>query len=990
MKGTRTLFLSCAGAAALAGAIGWCAPAFAQTAANADDTGQTAPAKDEDTNVQDGDATQDPGNAAAIVVTGTNISGVKPVGSEAITLDREQILATGQTSPADVVRTLPQVRNLGEYREGGTQGGNNNQQGNAINLRGLGSSATLVLVDGHRVVSSGASQTFTEANQVPLAALERIEVIADGSSAVYGSDAVAGVVNFVTRRNYDGVEASIRGSNSNGGFEVTPGLTVGKTWDDVAGLGRGNLIVNYEYTTRDPYLRGKNPYLLQDLRQFGGADNRLSGTTATAGTPGNIYVALPGGAQNATLPRAGGNTYYGLPVGANDHLTPANLLLNQPNLVDSAYFTDYTGRLRHHHVAAFFNQELGSWLSLFVQGTYSNRTTTSRTLNTENLNVTLKPVLYNAANAPTATPNPYYIAGIPNVAPGSAINVQYNLLGQIGPSNWSGSNESYVVTGGLRASLPHRWKGEFYYTHGRDNACNYCQIGKNVDSAAVQYLIDTGAINPLSSVPLTSAQIAMFTGDNVQRSRDTADDAVLKFDGPLFRLPAGEVRAALGGERNKLSNGNLNGANRDIHNNFLVDTDFDTSRGERTIWSAFAELYVPIIGQDMEVPLVQSFTVDGAVRYDHYSDVGKTTNPKVGATWVVNDSLTLRGSWGTSFRAPALPDVNPQAISTGLAIAFFPNASGDPRIVNDFDFGPGSRFTTIAYVGGANPAIKPEEATTWSVGGDFKAPFDRNLKFSATYYSIKYNNRISGPDVFGAFLAAGGYPDYRGLSNFIIPIHNPAGCSNTDTSTLDPVLQAYLGRTLLYGGGINNPCSVHVLLDGRNTNLAATEQDGLDAQLGYFLPVSGGGISFDASVNKVFHNREQVSAGQAFVERLGYYNTAIAWRGRGTLGVFWHGFSANLFANYTGSYINDRAIDSSGNAVAAQKVDTYTTFDLNLGYSTEFAGRRSFMKAFRASVNFQNVTDKAPPIVLTSGSVFNGAYSNPFGRTVTVQLSTSF
>jgi len=990
MRGTRNLLLNCVGVAALAGGLGWASPALAQDVPEASDAEQTVPPADQDASAKKADKAKEEKAAPDIVVTGTNISGVKPVGSEAVTLDRAQILATGQTSPADVVRTLPQVRNLGEYREGGTQGGNNNQQGNAINLRGLGTSATLVLVDGHRVVSSGASQTFTEANQVPLGALERIELIADGASAVYGSDAVAGVVNFVTRKDYEGAEASVRASNSNGGFEVTPGLTFGQTWGDVGGLGRGNFIISYEYTTRDAYLRGKNAFLRQDLRQFGGADNRLNGTTATAGTPGNIYVAIAGGAQNTTLPRAGANTYYGLPAGGNGHLTLADLALNQPNLVDSADFTDYTGRLRHHHVAAFFNQELGPWLSVFVQGTYSNRQTISRTLSGENLNLTLKPVLYNAANAPTATPNPIYITGIPGVAPGANINVQYNLLGRIGPSNWSGSNESYVITGGLRAKLPYRWKAEFYYTYGRDSACNYCQNDVNVNGTAVQYLVDTGVINPLSSLPLSPDVVARFTGNNVQRSRDTADDAVLKFDGPLFRLPAGEVRAAIGGERNKLSNGNLNGANRGITNAFVVDTDFSRSRGDRTIWSGFAELYLPLIGQDMHVPLVQSFTIDTAARYDHYSDVGSTTNPKLGATWIVDDWLTLHGSWGTSFRAPALPDVNPAAISTGLGISFFPNSTGDPRIVNDADFGPGARFTTIAYVAGANPAIKPEQATTWSVGGDFKAPFDRNLRFSATYYSIKYNNRISGPDVFGAFLSPSAYPDYRGLSKFIIPINNPAGCVNTDTSTLDPVLQQYLGRTLLYGGGINNPCSIHVLLDGRNTNLAATEQDGLDAQVSYLVPFKGGAVNLNASVNKVFRNKEQISAGQAFVERLGYYGTAISLRGRGEVGVFWHGFSANLFANYTGSYINDRAVDSSGNAVGAKRVGSYTTFDLNLGFANNALGHNSFMKSFRASVNLQNVTDKAPPIVLTANSVFNGAYSNPFGRTVTVQLSTSF
>ena len=124
-------------------------------------TGVTADAGDQI--AQQGDVKQDSktGDASEVVVTGTNISGVKPVGSEAVTLDRATILSTGVSNVADAVRTLPQVRNLGDFREGGTQGSYNSQQGNAINLRGLGQQATLTLVDGHRVVATGAASNFT-------------------------------------------------------------------------------------------------------------------------------------------------------------------------------------------------------------------------------------------------------------------------------------------------------------------------------------------------------------------------------------------------------------------------------------------------------------------------------------------------------------------------------------------------------------------------------------------------------------------------------------------------------------------------------------------------------------------------------------------------------------------------------------------------------------------------------------------------------------
>ena len=944
-----------------------------------------SPLQAQDVPTAEAEDTDEAAAESVIIVTGTNISGVKPVGSEAITLDREAILASGQANAADVVRTLPQVRDLGEFREGGTQGGNNNQQGNAINLRGLGQAATLVLIDGHRVTNTGASQTFTEANALPLAAIERIEVVADGASAVYGSDAIAGVVNYVLRKDYEGIELSLRGSNNTGGFEITPGITGGTNWE-VNGLGRGRILASYEYSHRNAYRRGRNPFLRQDLSPFGHVDNRLNGTTATPGFNGNIVVANPDpdgpfgplqAAQNTTLPRAGANTYYGLPAGTNGDLTVADLLVNQPNLLDSADFNDYTGEMERHQASAFLTQELGDSVEFFLQGTYNNRSTISETSQGVISNVQLRPVLYDpATNTPTAAPNPYYIPGLS----AGSLTVQYNMIESVGLNNWTGENESYNITGGIRAELPWGWRGETYYTYGRDEACNYCQLGTNINPTALQYLIDIGTINPLDNVtPLSPDVIARFTGDNIQRSGSGIDDIVVKFNGPLFELPAGNVRAAVGGERNKVYNYNINGANRPFNNEFQLDTDETTSRGDRTIWSAFAEMYVPVISDDMEIPLVQSLVLNGAVRYDDYSDVGSTTNPKIGATWEVFDALSLRASWGTSFRAPNLPDVNPNAISTGATFPTFYTGS-DPRI----PFGP----ITVAFVGGANPDIGPEEATTWQVGADLE-PID-NLRLSATYYNIRYQNRISGPDVFGAFFNPLTYPGYLGYADFIIPIDNAATCVNGNAATYDPVLASYAGRTILYGGGIQNPCAVEVLLDARNTNLAATKQDGIDAQVSYNHSIPGGAVFFNVNVNKVLNNEQQVNPGDPFIDRLGFYNSPVEWRGRSTLGVSYRNFAASLFGNYTGSYTNDQAVNNLGQAINPVPVDDFVTFDLNLSYSLDEDSLPAFVKGARASISILNITDRDPMRAYTANSVFNPAYSNPFGRTITFQISAGF
>ena len=986
VRGMSTSLIALVSAMVPALAAGYSTAAVAQASAPqampagaATDAGDQIPQQGD---ISDESKTAD---ASEIVVTGTNISGVRPVGSEAVTLDRETILASGVSSVADAVRTLPQVRNLGDFREGGTQGSYNSQQGNAINLRGLGQQATLTLVDGHRVVATGAASNFTEANQVPIAAVARIEVIVDGASAVYGSDAVAGVVNFVLRKDYDGLEASTRVTNQVGGLEYAPSVTAGRTWDELGGLGRGNILVSYEYAHRNPYLAGKNLFLRQNRSPFGGPDTRLNGTSATLAGPANIYVANANGSVNPVLPLAGANTYYGLPQGSNVGLTASQLLLNQPNLADSADYTDYTGRQNRHQFTLFMNQEFGPRVEAFLQGTFSRRHTFSRSTNTEIRNVTLSPFLYNAAGGVTATPNPYYISGIPGVAPSAPLNVQYSAIKDIGSSNFDNTSRTYSITGGVRVTLPATWKAEAYYTYGRDKACNYCQSGLNVNPTALQYQINLGAINPLSSTPLSASQIATFLGDNVQKSGNGIDDAVVKLDGPLFSLPAGPVKAAIGGERDKSYNFNINGANRNNDNGFILDTDKQKSYLSRTVWSAYGELYFPIVSEDMNVPLMQSLTFDGALRYDHYSDVGKTTNPKFGGTWKVNDALSLRGSWGKSFRAPSLPDVNLYSYTSSFS---FPGTNKDPRVTNGFLNLPAAGLTlaNIALFLGSNPDLKPEKATTWSFGGTLKLG---DFTLESTYYQIKYSDRISSPNAINAYLA-GLYPGYAGYAAYVFPINNPASCSNSNTASADPILAGYLARTNLYGG-IPNFCAVNVLVDQRNTNLAATKQDGLDGTISYNHVFGEMAVNASAAASWTISDKEQVAKGQPFTDRLGFYSTPIEWRGRGSFGMLWHGISGNLFVNYTGSYTNDLAVDNRNNTIAPQKVGSWTTFDLTLGYGKQFKSpAMGVLKGLRGSLTLQNLFDRDPPIVVTSQGAFNPAYSSAFGRTYTAQLTLNF
>jgi len=223
-------------------------PAPAHTVAQAQTETQTVPA-----NAQ---SPQPVLEEVVVTATGTNISGITPVGSEELRLSRDDILNTGIQDLHDVLRSLPQVvdvspAGVANIRQGGTSGYNaNNTQGTAINLRGLGPQATLVLVDGHRVTPTGTVAVFTEADQVPIAALGRIEIIDDGNSAIYGSDAVGGVINYVIRKDLEGIEVSGRGTFVDGYNEYGGAVTGGHTWSSLGTLGQGNFILGLDYDWR--------------------------------------------------------------------------------------------------------------------------------------------------------------------------------------------------------------------------------------------------------------------------------------------------------------------------------------------------------------------------------------------------------------------------------------------------------------------------------------------------------------------------------------------------------------------------------------------------------------------------------------------------------------------------------------------------------------------------------------------------------------------
>jgi len=915
-----------------------------------------------------------------IIVVGTQITGVAPVGSDPVVLSNVEMQITGLANTADILRRLPQNQTAiggNQGFQGGTANqGYNGAQIDAINLRGLGSGATLILLDGRRVVGGGAIMTQTDANQVPLGALERVEVLTDGASAVYGSDAVAGVVNFVLRKDFEGVEATVRSDDQAGGTQIGATLIGGTVWENLGGLGRGNILATYEHLDRDSFKASEIPRLRKDLRPLGGPDMRIDSNNATVGFSPNIISQLLG--PNTTIPRALTYTYWGVPSGDGTGLTAGDLALNQPNLVDGSDYTDWTGKQTRDQFTLHLNQDINENFGVFGNVTYTNRETTSD-------------YIAPTVRVPLAG-TPYFIAGLPPDQ-----TVQYSTLKDGQQRVFHAAAETIGAVLGLNVHLPGDWRGEAFLNYGRNEQCDGCVTG-SINTQALTAQVQAGNINPLSSVPLTAEQLDQVYGKSTFESRTTLEQVAAKFDGPVFDLPAGPVRAAVGAEYRRESNANQNRSRTGPTNEMTQISNYGNTEYDRNIGSLFLEL---------NVPLLQSLTLSAAVRYDDYSDVGSTTNPKFGLTWDVIDGLSLQGTWGTSFRAPSVTDVNPNAITSGTG-TIVPNY--DSRVTNGVlpagIFGPFG-LANGAIMLGSNPDLVPEEADTWTVGAKFKHEgFDIGL----TYWDIQYDHQIIFPGSLFAYLGASpsSPPGYNGWGSLIIPINNPTTCNNSDLSTADPVLQKYLENVKLdfiSGGGDFSTlstlpqdfCKVNVLVDSRVQNVGSVHMNGIDFNTSYTHDIGEVNLVAQLALTKYLTNDISTGPGVPAQEQIGVLYDATSvfeWQGTAGLGALWKGFDATLTARYLDQMLATGQLQDNGLPGAPdKKLSAYTQFDLAVGYSQDFGERHFGVRGWRAQLVVTNLTDAEPDFFVGAGDppgAWHYKYGAPYGRTYSAQLTGRF
>jgi outer membrane receptor protein involved in Fe transport len=870
----------------------------------------------------------------AVEVTGSHIRGAPPA-SPLLVLSAADLERTGQPTLVDALRTLPEnfggVAGEGNSLTGADQVGRNTTFGSAMNLRGLGNGATLVLINGHRASGSGTFGDFVDISTLPTAAVERVEVLLDGASALYGSDAVAGVVNIVLRHDYDGWRSGmLAGTSTQGGAEVGRfSQLAGRRWRG------GGILFSYELQRREPLRDADRAFSRSaDLRPFGGTDFRL-----TNSFPGNILKNDP--VTNALV--AG----FAIPAGQNGvGLKPGDLQSGVVNLHNPRLGEDLLPRQTLNAVYLAADQEVGERLQLTADARYSSRRFKARF-----------PLA--ATTLTVGRSNPFYVAP----AGAATESIAYSFAGDLPNPVSAGTSETLGFTAGGRLKLAGGWRAqanasfaqeidEFRSSHFSNSLFLNEALGNIPDNPATSYSpARDGYFNPFTGIPGSNSSTVMaFIGRGSQwgRSRNQVASVDLEADGALLQLPGGALKLAVGAQarRETLVRSGMNW----LSSLTPVPISFGTDAG-RTVTAVFAEARAPLFGPSNARPGLQRLELTLAARVEHYQLVGTTANPMAGLVWAPSSDLEVRGTYSRSFRAPALRELH------------------DPAGLNPVLLSQGAvRVRTLQLTGG-NPTLDPETAKSWTGGLDFHPARWPGLTLALTGFDVRFHNRVDRPASVNIANALTD-PALSTFVRFISPATNAA-----DLALITAVLQS---APLLNVNTAFLPTEYGAIVDIRYVNTTTLHVRGLDLTGRYAFDVGGDRVALAGNATYLLDYDQQFTPTSAVVKRVNVANFPLRFRARATADWSRGPLTLGGALNYTGAYH-----DSSG-----VKIGDNPTIDLQARLAPADSG---VMKGLSVVFNVRNVFDRDPPFYNNSqGFAYDPANADPIGRFVSLQLTRAW
>jgi iron complex outermembrane receptor protein len=794
-------------------------------------------------------------------------------------------------------------------------------QASTINLRGLGTESTLVLLDGRRIAPGGSQGQFYDVSVFPSNAIERIEVVADGASAIYGSEAVGGVVNFITKRDYQGAETRLRYGSGDGFDERKLAQNFGMTWDS------GDVFVAYEHFERSGLLGSEREVITQDLRPWGGPDLRDN-----FGSPGTIVV---------------GGVTYAIPQGQDGRsLSASQLVPGTRNQIDINEGRTYLADQERDSLALNLRQSLTENLEIWYGGYYNRREYEGQGLSANS----------GAATATLSVPrsNPFFVH--PTNPAATSVSVNYGFLNDFRAIS-TGGEEGFHNAVGLTWDVAGDWTVDVYGSYSGNKAERRIdgQVRTVNLAAALADSNPATAFNPFCDGFVfecnNPATLARLSGFSYIGSEITTKDAVAKGSGSLFDLPGGSVRAALGVQYTDTRMLFANGRNTTTVED---NPDIPWHGVPRDVKAVFAEVLVPIVGSENSIAGVRRLELSLAGRYEDYSDFGDTSNPKFGLNWAPFDDFMVRASYGTSFRAPTLFDIDPIG-STGPGATSFT----DPRT--------GQQIRGI-NLQGPRPGLQPESATTISAGFDWTPSFAPGLRASVTWYDVDYVDRLSGLATTTLLANEALFPQYV--------IRDPSA---------ELVLQ--LMASPYYTSPAEPPQNIRIIVDSRRGNIGGLRQRGIDASLSYAWDTGIGNWSAGVDANYLLTADQSAAPGFSYVDVLDVINNPVTPRARARLAWNQGDWRADAFVNYVGGYKNDLV-------PPAQDVDSWVTLDLSVAWSPTFGGDAVWGEGWRFALSATNALDEEPPVVINTLVGNQGAYdssnASAIGRVVGLEVTKSW
>lgn len=708
-----------------------------------------------------------------IVVTGSRIrqsplNQTQPI----VQIDSESMARTGLSSTAEILQRLPisggglnskfnNSGNFGNPPDGGGVGAGSAE----VDLRYLGSRRTLVLVDGLRWVNGASASgipSSTDLNSIPKGIIDRIEVLQEGASPIYGSDAISGVVNIITKRKQDG----FAGSAQVGAFDEGDGVTQEYDLSWGATSGGTSIVADLTYVKQESVMSGD-----RSISQFPTPGVTACDSSCSSGTPlGRFIVNNPvtGEGMNLTLKNA---VLTGRPT--FDPLNPT-----------AGSFKNFTTADRFNFQPYNYIQAPSERLGTYFQVTQEI---------TPDINFRLKAVYNNRQSANQAAPiplfvgpdagngnlldqisidrtNPYNPFGVTLSSGGANGPANYAFIGrrfiEAGPRHYEQEVNTWYVSGTVDGSLmlgDNKWYWDVNTIFSRNSASQ--KFTGNVNAQRLAQALGpvancTGTCVPFNifggqgSITKPMMDYVLFTQQDSSKQR--LADTSFNLSGDLFQLPAGAVGLAVGYEY------------RDQRGEFQPDAvvaaglgsdiPAQPSKGSFDVNEAYGELRVPLIA---DMPIAKLLEVSGAVRYSDYSTFGSETTYSGRVNWRVTDDVLLRGSWGQGFRAPGIGElfgtpsrfdqelVDPcsdmlgrfggTAASAGVranCIAHGVPASGSYVQANP----------QLSVITGGNRNLKPETSESWVFGGVFSPSWEMGwadrLDFEVNYYDISLKDAI--------------------------------------------------------------------------------------------------------------------------------------------------------------------------------------------------------------------------------------------------------